>query len=205
MAAGARQRAALGASLFLVVTGCKERAAVPLVDASASMHVERLDAADASAPLSIKDAASDAAVFDDTAMPAMSGEDLDARMRHLLEAISQSNPDLGTDALFPRDAYAASHDSKDALLEWEKRVSSPFRRSVERLHKKLRGVDRAKFVSFEPGRTVSQVATKRRSFTKPLWRVKHSKLTFAIDGKQHHIDIAEMIAWRGAWYVTKLR
>jgi hypothetical protein len=35
--------------------------------------------------------------------------------------------------------------------------------------------------------------------------VKHSKLAFTIEGKIRHLEIAEMTAWRGAWYVTRLR
>jgi hypothetical protein len=201
MTPGARRLLALGAVVVSFSTACKERAAAPAPDASPLAHVEPVEA---SAPPP-KESTPDAGMIDDRAMPAMSGEDLDNRMRHLLEALAQNNPDLGADALFPRDAYGASHDAKDALAEWEKRVHSPFRRSVERVHKKLRGIERAKFVSFEPGRAIMQVSTKKRSFTKPLWRVKHSKLTLSIDGKSHPIEIAEMIAWRGAWYITKLR
>ena len=60
-------------------------------------------------------------------------------------------------------------------------------------------------MSFELGHSVVQITPKKRDFKKPLWRVKHSKLTFTIDGKTRHLDIAEMTAWRGAWYVTRLR
>ena len=143
--------------------------------------------------------------FDDTAMPASSGEDLTMRMRHLLEAISQNNPDLASDALFPRDGYVAVRDAADPLKAWEKKVSIPFRRSVERTHKRMKGIDRARFVSFEIGHSMVQITPKKKDFKKPLWRVKHSKLTFTIDGKQRHLDIPEMTAWRGAWYVTRLR
>ena len=57
----------------------------------------------------------------------------------------------------------------------------------------------------ELGRSIVQITPKNKDFKKPLWRVKHSKLTFMIDGKERHLDIAEMTAWRGAWYVTRLR
>jgi hypothetical protein len=46
---------------------------------------------------------------------------------------------------------------------------------------------------------------KKSDLKKPAWRVKHSKLTFMADGKTHSIEINEMTAYRGAWYVTKLR
>jgi len=142
---------------------------------------------------------------DDLALPPAASEELLGRMRHLLEAIAQNNADLAGDVVFPRDAYVASRDSVDPQKAWDKRVSGLFRRSVERTHKRTKGVENAKFVGFELGRAVTQLTPKKHDFKKPLWRVKHSKLTFTIEGKVRHLDIAELTAWRGAWYVTRLR
>jgi hypothetical protein len=138
-------------------------------------------------------------------MPAGPNEELVARMRHLLEAIAQNNPDLAGDVLYPRDAYMASRDAVDPQKAWERRVSAAFRRAVERTHKRTKGVENAKFVSFELGHAIGQLTPKKHDFKRPLWRVKHSKLTFTIEGKTRHLEIAEMTAWRGAWYVTRLR
>lgn len=180
----------------LVSAGCSGKAgAAP----DAAIQLNTSDAGDGGKE------ASETPVLDDAAMPASTGDDLQTRMRHLLEAISQNNPDLATDALFPRDGYIASRDTADPQKAWEKRVSGAFRRSVERTHKRTKGVPHAKFVAFELGHSVAQLTPKKKDFKKPLWRVKHSKLTFSIDGKMRHLDIAEMTAWRGAWYVTRLR
>jgi hypothetical protein len=143
--------------------------------------------------------------YDDSAMPASSGEDLQTRMRHLLEALSQNNPDLAGDALFPRDGYVAAKDVADPPKDWTQHVHERFRHAVERTHKHMKGLEHAKFVSFEIGHSITQLMPRKNDFKKPLWRVKHSKLTFTIDGKARHLDIAEMTAWRGAWYVTRLR
>lgn len=147
--------------------------------------------------------------IEDVAMPSASGEELDARMKHLVEAIAQGNPDLAGDVVFPRDAYIQTRDSTDPQKGWEKKIKGSFKRNVESLHKKaMKGTGEdatAKFVSFELGHSILQITPKKKDWKRPLWRVKHSKLTFAVDGKQRHIDIAEMTAWRGAWYVTKLR
>jgi len=178
------------------VGGCSDKSAAATPDAAAVLQ-NRLQDADAGARAS--------EALEDTAMPASSGDDLDTRMRHLLEAISQDNPDLASDALFPRDAYVATRDSSDPQKLWDKKVSGGFRRAVERLHKRTKGAARARFVSFELGHSIVQITPKKRDFKKPLWRVKHSKLSFTIDGKARHLDIPEMIAWRGAWYVTRLR
>jgi hypothetical protein len=185
-----------GALLLLVLAGCSDKNGAAAHDASIPPVIT--DAGDAGA-------AADAGLLEDTAMPASSGDDLQARMRHLLEAIAQNNPDLAGDALFPREGYLAARDAPDPQKAWDKRVSGMFRRSVERTHKHMKGVPNAKFVSFELGHSVMQLTPKKKDFKKPLWRVKHSKLTFSVEGKTRHLDIAEMTAWRGNWYVTRLR
>ncbi len=186
----------------LLALGCSDKTAAATADAGASALV-RADAGEAGAPAA--SAMPDGGAFDDTAMPASSGQDLETRMRHLLEAIAQNNPDLAGDALFPRDAFVAAKDVPDPQKAWEKKVQTTFRRSVERMHKRMKGVEHAKFVSFEVGHSIVQLTPKKKDFKKPLWRVKHSKLTFTIDGKTRHLDVPEMTAWRGAWYVTRLR
>jgi hypothetical protein len=139
----------------------------------------------------------------DEQMPATSGEELTTRTKHLLEAISHDNPDLGSDMLFPRDGYVGSKDSPDPGKAWDRKVSDLFRKQVHHLSR-TRGVEKAQFVSFELGHAVVQIVPRKHDWKKPLWRVKHSKLTFVIEGKTHRVDIGEMVAWRGAWYVTRL-
>jgi hypothetical protein len=192
----------IAAMAAMAPLACSEKSSAgATTDASAAMLSNRSDAGEGG----VATTAEAGAQLDDTAMPASSGEDLQTRMRHLLEAIAQDNPDLAGDALFPRDAYVATRDVADPQKAWDKKVSSTFRRSVERMHKRMKGVEHAKFVSFEIGHSVVQLTPKKKDFKKPLWRVKHSKLTFTIDGKTRHLDIPEMTAWRGAWYVTRLR
>lgn len=191
------------ATALTAATGCSEKNAGATADASAAAARLQADAGDAGSVSSAN--APDGGALDETAMPASTGDDLQIRMRHLLEAIAQNNPDLAGDALFPRDAYVASKDVADPAKAWEKKVSSTFRRSVERMHKRMKGSEHAKFVSFEVGHAIVQLTPKKKDFKRPLWRVKHSKLTFTIDGKTRHLDVPEMTAWRGAWYVTRLR
>ena len=191
----------LAALVALAVAGCGDKTAgVP-------------DGGDSALLSRAKDASSEAGAHagdsgvssDDLLMPPATSEDLSARMRHLLEAIAQNNPDLANDALFPRDGYVATIESADPQKTWERKLSGGFHRAVERTHKRTKGLENAKFVSFELGHSISQVAPKKRDFKRPLWRVKHSKLTFTIEGKVRHLDVAELTAWRGAWYVTRLR
>src|SRR5262249_50730179 len=130
--------------------------------------------------------------------------DLTNRARHLLEAIAHDNPELGADILFPRDAWVAARDVADPGRQWDGKVSSLFKKQLHRLHR-TRGIEKAQFISFELGHAVVQTMPKHKDWKKPLWKVKHSKLTFMIDGKTHRIDIAEMVGWRGAWYVTRLQ
>ncbi len=183
---------------MLGCSGCSDKSAAAQLDAAAILQTIA-DAGEAGTASNAPEG------YDDSAMPAMSGDDLQTRMRHLLEALSQNNPDLAGDALFPRDAYVTSKEGTDPQKAYDKKVAGAFRRSVELTHKRVKGIEHAKFVSFEIGRSIVQLPPSKANFKKPLWRVKHSKLSFTIDGKSRHLDIAEMTAWRGAWYVTRLR
>jgi hypothetical protein len=158
------------------------------------------DGGDARAPFPVVDAGA----LDDTTIPPTSSEELNVRAKHLLEAIAAGNAELASDMLFPRDGYVASRDSSEASKMWDKKISAPFKRHVASLHKR-KGMDRAQFVSIDLGHSVSQIATKKRDWKKPLWRVKGSTLSYIVDGKTSKVSIAEMIAWRGAWYVTRLK
>ena len=127
-------------------------------------------------------------------------------MRHLLEAVAQNNPDLANDALFPRDAYVATHRFRRSAEGVGARSSRARSAAPSSARTSARRAWRTRSSSsFELGHSIAQLAPKKRDFKRPLWRVKHSKLTFTIEGKQRHLDIAEMTAWRGAWYVTRLR
>ena len=186
----------LAACVFLAISACTDKSPPGGADAGDGGPRVRDGGVDA--------AAADSGV-DDLALPPPINEELLARMRHLLEGIVQNNPDLAGDVVFPRDGYISSRDTVDPQKAWEKRVSGLFKRHVERTHKRTKGIETAKFSAFELGHAIQQVAPKKHDFKRALWRVKHSKLSFTIDGKLHHVDIAEMTAWRGAWYVTRLR
>ena len=159
-----------------------------------------------------KDASADAAtavVVDagspDELLPPSTSEEMTARARHLLEAIAHDSPELATDIVFPRDAYLATRDSADPGKAWDAKVTSAFHKSVHLLHKRTRGIEKAQFVSFELGHSVQQATPKKREWKRSLWRVKHSRLTYTVDGRTQRVEIAEMTGWHGAWYVTKMR
>lgn len=183
------------ATLLVGCSSCKGNESAP--DASAFL-ASLADAGDAMA------VRSDAG-YDDGAMPSAVDDDLQQRMRHLLEAVSQNNPDLANDALFPRDGFIQAKESADPQKAWDKGIQSSYRRAVERQHNKLKGVQNAKYTGFELGHSIVQLTPSKKNFKKPLWRVRHSKIKFTVEGKERTLDIAEMTAWRGAWYVTKLR
>ena len=149
-------------------------------------------------------AAVDAGPADD-GLPSSISPDLPVRGRHLLEAIARDNAELAMDIVFPRDAFASARDLPDPAKAWEKKLFSAFEKDVHLMSKRLKGADHAQEVSFELGHSVTQIAPKKKDWKKPLWRVKHSKLTFTLDGKTQRIEIAEMTSYRGAWYITKLR
>ena len=141
----------------------------------------------------------------DDGIPSSLAPDLTARGRHLLEAIARDNPELATDIVFPRDAFVAARDTADPAKLWDQRIYPGFQRDVHLFKKRITGADRVQFVSFEIGHSVQQIIPKRHDWKRPLWRVKHSKLTFTVDGKQGRLEVMEMTSWHGAWYITKLR
>jgi hypothetical protein len=141
----------------------------------------------------------------DDVLPPAESEELPARAQHLLEAIAKDDSNLAMDMLFPRDAWLASRDVSDPGKEWERRVAKPFRRGLHALARRHSNPDRAQFVSFELGRAISQETPRRHAWKKPLWAVRESRLTFIAGGRTRTIRIREMVAWRGAWYVTHLR
>jgi hypothetical protein len=147
----------------------------------------------------------DASSPPDDVLPSAESDELPARARHLLEAIAKDDARLATDMLFPRDAWLASRDAADPGKEWDKRVANPFRRGVHALARRHSKLDRAQFVSFDVGRAISQETPRRHAWKKPLWTVRESHLTFVVDGRTRTIRVREMVAWRGAWYITNLR
>lgn len=140
----------------------------------------------------------------DDALPTANAPELGLRGKHLLEAIVQDNPELANDLIFPRDAFVSAKDVPDPPKVWDKKLSPSFQRDVHTFHKRLKGKE-AQFVALEIGQAITRVIPKKRDFKKPLWRVKHSKLLFTIEGKPQRVEIGEMVSWRGAWYITKLR
>lgn len=150
------------------------------------------------------DAGADTGVADD-AMPEASSADLTSRARHLLEAISKTSPDLALDMLFPREGYIGARDAQDPGKLWDVKLKPAYEAQVKRAAKHTKGIDRAVFVSFDLGKSISRIVPKNKEWKTPLWRVKRSSITFTIDGKAHRLELAEMVAWRGHWYLTRLR
>ncbi len=148
----------------------------------------------------------DAAPPADDAVPPDSSDELTTRVKHLLEAIAKDDAGLAADIRFPRDGWLATRDASDPGKDWEKQVAGPFRRAVHRLSRRhQKELDRAQFVTIEIGRAVTQVLPKKHGWKKPLWTTHESRITFVVDGRTRTLAVREMTAWRGAWYVTRLR
>ncbi len=198
---------ALAAGVSLLsssAAGCKHHAVPGDGDVDGSSAEAQtcgiVDAGEAGNAVALLDAAPP-----DESIPAASSEDLTVRARHLLEAIAKDSSELGTDILFPRDGWLATRDAADPGKDWDRRVAAPFRRSVHALARGREDLDRAQQVTLEIGHTVVQVTPRRHAWKKALWQVRGSRLTYVVDGHTRTLAIHEMTAWRGAWYVTRLR
>jgi hypothetical protein len=141
---------------------------------------------------------------DDT-IPPTSSDELTVRARHLLEALGKGDPALAGDIAFPRDGWLSLRDEADPGRDWSKHMDSPFQKSVQGIAKHHKDLDRAQFVSMDLGHAVVQSTPHHHGWKKPLWTVHGSRLTYTVDGHTRTVAIREMTAWRGAWYVTRLR
>jgi hypothetical protein len=155
-------------------------------------------------------AARPAAAFDadagpvDEALPTVSTEELRRRAQHLIEAIAQDSPALAGDLIFPREGFVSARDTRDPTKAWERSVSNPFERRIATLHKRFHGLEQAQVVSVELGHAAAQMTPRTHEWKKPLWRVKHSRVLVSVGGKVQRLELPELTAWRGAWYVTRL-
>jgi hypothetical protein len=147
----------------------------------------------------------------DLRLPPAQSDELTARGKHLLEAISQGNPDLAGDMLLSRDAYQKLRDESDPSRSYDRKVAPSFQRAVGQMHKRNKGIETAQFVSFEIGGSITQApspsstSTRRHEWKRPVWRAHHAKLVVTVNGKMVRLDVAELVAWRGSWYVLHLR
>ena len=201
---------AVAASAIIVaaacLSGCKARPGwrgAPAADAAADAPVDGATPSPDGGTGALT-ASADAGPADDEMPPATSDE-LTERTRHLLEAIGKDEADLATDILFPRDGWLATRDAEDPGKDWEKKIAAPFRKALHHLSRRDKGIDDAHFVSIELGHSISQVKPKRRGWNKPLWVVYGARVSFVVEGRTKTLAIREMTAWRGAWYVTRLR
>ena len=200
---GSQIAAPLLVALTLAAGACKPSAAAS-ADAGPDAHAPGDAGGDASGASGAV-VTTDGGAADDGALPPATGDEPTLRARHLLEAIAQDNPDLGSDLLFPRDGYMTARDATDPGKAWDSKAAAAFRHAVHTLHRRTKGIERAQFVSFEIGRTVTQEEPRRHEWKEPLWVVHHSRIDFTLDGRDMHIDVGELTSWRGAWYVTRLR
>ncbi len=195
-------RAAFAAVLLLVraCSGCDDTTTSttpPKPDAQTVVKDAALDA-----PPATIDAAAAAASFDD--FPD-AGSDLDLRARHLLEAIAQNDASLAADIVLPREAFIAARDAQDPATLYDGKFKNTFAAHIARIHRHEKGIEQAVFVSFSLGQNPQRAVPRKHDWKEPVWRATRSTLTFTIDGRVRRIEIPEMIAWRGNWYVAHLK
>lgn len=197
MTAGARRatRSTLIVGALLALAGCKGARGGALDAGLADGPID--------APLASSTAPAPDAAPPDDEIPPTTSDDLTSRARHLLEAMGKDDADLAIDIVFPRSGWVALRDVEDPGKEWDKKIDRPFRRAIHVAFR--RHLEGAQFVSIDLGHAVIQEAPRHHGWKKGLWTVHGSRLTYVIDGHTRTVSIREMTAWRGAWYVTRLR
>jgi hypothetical protein len=136
-------------------------------------------------------------------------DELNGRARHLFEALAQDIPALGRDSLYPRDGFVKRRDIKEAGRVWDRKVEAQFKKDLHLAHKaalrQAKSLDRAAFQRLELGSSMERIAAAEHEWRTPLYRVAHSKLWFTVEERAFHMDIAEMVSFRGAWYILRLK
>jgi hypothetical protein len=223
---GARASAALGVVLA-VCTGLtplsplacrKYRTTQPEVEEPMPLDASTGDARDASRDTSTSDASLDVTVVDaaaavqdkpDPTPERFVSDELTARSRHLFEALVVDNPTLARDVLYPRDAFIRHRDVKDPGRTWDRKVDAPFAKQLHAAHKQLlrkyRSLEHATFVRLELGSSMEQSAPREREWRVTTHHIFRSKLWFKVGDKVTHLDVHELVAYRGSWYVMRLR
>jgi hypothetical protein len=136
-------------------------------------------------------------------MPAMTGDDLTERARHLFDAIVRDDPELADDFFFPREPFLVLKDVADPA-KYHAQLLATYRRDVHRLHGKRRTWDGATFRSFELGTTPRWVKPGDEWNKIGYHRTFRGKLRYEVSGHVRTLEVHTIISWDGRWYVTHL-
>jgi hypothetical protein len=138
-------------------------------------------------------------------LPPPNHEELLVRMKHLVDAMREREPDLARDIVLPRNAYISMYDAKNPGLVWEKKVFGPITKSLKRESKRIQG---GRLIRVELGQ-VARLEVKEGEWKQPPWQAKGTRLVLEFDGRKgvtrRELKIAELLSYRGVWYVSKLR
>ncbi len=196
----ALRRLAAVAAVACAAGGCKARHdPAAAVDAAITDAAHATDAAEEAAGRS-----AEAPTPADDLLPVAS-DGLSVRARHLLEAIAGDEAALASDILFPRDGWTATRDAADPGKDWERVVAAPFRRAIHATSRRHENFGRAQSVTLELGTSIAQVTPRPHAWKKAVWIARGSHLVFVLDGRTRTLPVRELVAWRGEWYVTRLR
>jgi len=138
-------------------------------------------------------------------LPDAGAADLELRGKHLLQAISENDLSLAADIVLPREAYVSARDVADPGGAYETKFKPSLSSQIAHIRRREKGIDRAVFVSLDLGGAPVRTEPRKHEWKEEVWRIGRSKLTFTVDGRVRRVEVAEMIAWRGNWYVARLR
>jgi hypothetical protein len=201
----ALRRLAAVAAIAWATVGCKARH-----DSAAAADAAATDAAHAADGAAAQDGGGGRSAEAPTPAPAddllpVATDGLSVRARHLLEAIAGDDAALATDILFPRDGWTSTRDAADPGKDWERVVAAPFRRGIHGMSRRHQNLARAQSVTLELGTAIAQVTPRSHAWKKAVWIAHGSHLVFVLDGRTRTLPVRELVAWRGEWYVTRLR
>ncbi len=139
--------------------------------------------------------------------PSSTSAGFQRRAALLFEAIQKDDATIAAPAFFPKSAYAATKDIKNAEKDWDARLFHLFARDIHEYHKRLgKKPEEAQYVSvsaddtkmkwMEKGSEGNRVGYYRLFGT--MLRYKNAK------GKDAKLEVTSIISWRGEWFVVHL-
>lgn len=197
--------------LAIVLAGCRTHEIElppPPSDAAADAST-----ADAAADASIRDAAVRDAAPPPPAAPGPPPElptspalddELTHRLTHFLEAVLAGNVELCHDVRLPRKAYVEDVDSTDSGRLWDKTLDAPFRKNLDKQHRRLKD-RKLKLLALDvPHAPKLGGAAHKDGWRSPIALVENAKLRAVTDeGKDVSFTFRSMVHWRGAWYIER--
>lgn len=136
-------------------------------------------------------------------MPPLASDALLESARALFDAIVQGKPELADGFFFPRAPFLPLKDVDDPGRYHDELVRV-YHHDIQKLHKRRRSWDGARFVGFRLGSPPKWIEPGREWNKLGYYRTFDARLDYEVAGRALRLTVRTIISWEGKWYVTHL-